>query len=92
MWDFTDTQQGALRYEYVDDTEGLWLKRSSWSLTYTQNMTVGNHIKIRPEIRYNHYNVPSDEEVVFSTFGGPGGESIVGDNELIVGVGVEYVF
>ncbi len=91
MWDFTDAQQGALRYEYVDDTEGLWFGYSMWSLTYTQNIMISNHIMIRPEIRYNKFNVSDDEEIAFIDNGDPD-SNITDDSETIIGVGFEYVF
>ncbi len=81
MWDFTDTQQGALRYEYVDDTDALYFGYKMWSLTYTQNMTIRNHLMIRPEIRYNKFG----KDISF-------GSKNTGDRETIVGVGLEYVF
>ncbi len=90
MWDFTDTQQGAFRYEYVDDTEGLWFGHSMWSLTYTQNITIRDHVMIRPEIRYNKFNLPSGEEINFIDNGVD--KSITDDSEFIVGAGVEYIF
>ncbi len=91
MYDFTDAQQGAFRYEYFDDTDGAKaFGGSMYSLTYTQNMTVRENLLIRPEVRYNHYSIPStpgaDDPLT------PGGKGNTADDETIIGVGVEYVF
>lgn len=87
MWDFTDTQQGAFRYEYFDDTDGAKaFGYSMWTLTYTQNMKIRENLMIRPEIRFNKFNRPTDE---MATYGDKGHRS---NNETIAGVGVEYVF
>ena len=89
MYDFTDNQMGAVRYEYFDDQDGAkFFGHSLWTLTYTHNITIHDNLMIRPEIRYNKYNVPSSEEYTHNT--GDGGGTF--DSETILGVGVEYVF
>ncbi|MGR3174035.1 MAG: outer membrane beta-barrel protein [Candidatus Scalindua sp.] len=93
MYDFTDRQQGALRYEYFDDTDGArFFDISMWSLTYTQNITVAENLMIRPEIRYNSYsdNTSTSTGTVGSLT--PGDKGNTADSETIIGVGVEYVF
>jgi acetyltransferase-like isoleucine patch superfamily enzyme len=89
MYDYTDNQQGALRYEYFDDQDGAkFFGHSLWTITYTHNITVADNLLIRPEVRYNKYNLPDSEEQTnnatdpVTTF----------DDEVIIGVGVEYVF
>ncbi len=88
MYDFTDAQQGAFRYEYFDDTDGAkTFGYSMWTLTYTHNITISDHLLLRPEVRYNKFNVPKGENVLTN---GDKGRSA--DNETILGVGIEYVF
>ncbi len=85
MYDFTDRQQGAFRYEYFDDSDGVkGFRDSMWSLTYTHNMTIHENVLIRPEIRYNKYNGADQLS--------PGDKGNTADSETIIGVGVEYVF
>jgi hypothetical protein len=87
MYDFTDNQMGALRYEYFDDQDGVKaFGHSMWSLTYTQNMTVRENLMLRPEIRYNSYNIPDAEEP------GHGDKGNTFDSEFILQFGAEYVF
>jgi maltoporin len=94
MYDWTDNQMGALRYEYFDDTDGArFFGISMWSLTYTHNITIAENLMIRPEIRYNSYS-----DVTSSTIAPTRGALLSGDkgndasSETIIGVGVEYIF
>jgi hypothetical protein len=87
MYDWTDAQQGALRYEYWDDQDGAkGFGYSLWTITYTHNITIADNLMIRPEIRYNKYNLPESDEQTH----GDGDTTF--DDETILGVGVEYVF
>ena len=87
MYDFTDSQQGALRYSYFDDTDGARaFGRSIWDITYTQNMKVRENLLLRPEVRYIKHNVPGDEEP------GVGDRGNTADSEFIFTFGTEYVF
>ncbi len=89
MYDYTDNQQGAFRYEYFDDSDGAKaFGYSMWSLTYTHNITIAENLLIRPEVRYNKYNVQESEEISH----GPAHKSLTNDNETILALGVEYVF
>lgn len=95
MYDFTDNQQGAFRYEYFDDDDGAkGFGISMYSLTYTHNITIAENLLIRPEVRYNKYNVSQGQEEA-----GMGllrtkddGERLTNDDETILALGVEYVF
>jgi hypothetical protein len=90
MYDYTDSQQGALRYEYFSDDDGAkGFDYSLWTITYTHNITIADNIMFRPEIRHNHYNITQAEEDANFTHGDKGHTF---DKETIVGVGVEYVF
>ena len=88
MYDWTDNQQGALRYEYMDDADGARaFGYSINTLTYTHNVTVAENLMLRPEIRWNKHNT------------GDGREPAVGDkathtadSEVILTFGAEYVF
>jgi maltoporin len=87
MYDYTDNQMGALRYEYLDDTDAARaFGYSIWTLTYTHNITVAENLMLRPEIRYNKHNVPSNEEL------GVGDKGNTADSETILTFGAEYVF
>jgi hypothetical protein len=87
MYDFTDNQMGALRYEYFSDQDAAkGYGHSLWTTTYTHNITVADNLMIRPEIRYNKYNVPTADEKT----GGDKGNTF--DDEWIIGVGTEYIF
>ncbi len=87
MYDFTDAQQGAFRYEYFDDTDGAKAFGYSMStFTYTQNMKVREHLLIRPEIRHNKYNVGEGRAIAH----GDKGNTM--DSETILGIGAEYIF
>jgi hypothetical protein len=93
MYDFTDSQQGALRYEYFDDDDGAkFFGNSMWTVTYTQNMKIQENLLIRPEIRYNKYNVSDSQQNINGQGLAPGDKGNTADDEFIVGVGVEYVF
>ena len=93
MYDFTDTQQGALRYEYFDDTDGArFFDISMWSLTYTHNITVRENLLIRPEVRYNSYSDNTSTSTGTTGSLSPGDKGNTADSETILGVGVEYVF
>ncbi len=88
MYDYTDNQQGALRYEYFDDDDGAkFFGKSLWTVTYTHNITIHDNLLFRPEIRYNKYNGGTAGEV-------PSGGSTVNtaDDEVIIAFGTEYVF
>ncbi len=91
MYDFTDNQQGAFRWEYFDDTDGAKaFNMSMYSLTYTHNITIADNLMIRPEIRYNSYS-----DITSTTTGTVGRLSPNQgnhDDETILAVGVEYVF
>ncbi len=90
MVDLTDNQQGALRYEYYSDQDAAkGFGYSLWTLTYTHNISVGDNLMIRPEIRHNNYNIPQVIEDASFTHGDKGNTF---DNETIIGCGVEYVF
>ena len=102
MYDFTDNQQGAFRYEYFDDDDGAkGFGISMYSLTYTHNITIADNLMIRPEVRYNKYNVSDGQEEAGmglvhgqnddSTVQGTSGD-LTSDDEVILALGVEYVF
>jgi maltoporin len=91
MYDYTDNQQGAFRYEYFDDTDvAKGFGGSMYTLTYTHNVTIHENVLLRPEVRYNHYSIPStpgaDDPL------SPGDKGNTADDEWIIGVGAEYVF
>jgi hypothetical protein len=93
MFDFTDNQMGAVRYEYFDDTDGAKaFDISIWSLTYTHNITVADNLMIRPEVRYNSYS--QNTSTTTGTTGSltPGDKGHTADDETILALGVEYVF
>ena len=93
MYDYTDNQQGALRYEYFDDQDGAkWFGHSMWTVTYTHNITIQENLLLRPEIRYNKYNVSDSQRDVNGQGLAPGDKGNTADDEFIIGVGVEYVF
>ena len=93
MYDFTDNQQGALRYEYFDDDDGAkGFGISLWTVTYTHNITIADNLMLRPEIRYNKYNVSDgQEEAGGALTHGVDGE-FTADDETILAFGAEYVF
>jgi hypothetical protein len=87
MYDWTDTTMGALRYEYMDDTDAArTFGYSIWDLTYTHNMTVADNLMIRPEVRYIKHNTPESADP------GVGDRGNTADDETILTLGVEYVF
>jgi hypothetical protein len=89
MYDFTDNQMGALRYEYWNDADGAkGYGHTLWTLTYTHNITIADNLMLRPEIRYNNYNVETANEYTHDTDGANG----TFDDETILGMGVEYIF
>jgi hypothetical protein len=102
MYDYTDNQMGAFRYEYADDTDGAkGFGYSMWSFTYTHNITVADNLMIRPEVRYNHYaanpiqteRAANATEIVNTIAGEEGAkDQSRKDDETIIGLGVEYVF
>ena len=93
MYDFTDNQQGALRYEYFDDDDGAkWFGHSMWTVTYTQNMTIRENLLFRPEVRFNKYNVSDSQQDNMGMGLAPGDKGNTADSETIIGAGVEYVF
>jgi hypothetical protein len=88
MYDYTDNQQGAFRYEYFDDDDGTkGFGKSLWTVTYTHNITIHDNLMLRPEIRYNKYNGGTDGEV-------PSGGNVnnTEDDEVVFAFGTEYVF
>ena len=86
-YDYTDAQQGALRYEYFDDTDGARaFGYSIWDITYTQNMKVRENLMLRPEIRYIKHNAPDVHEPSVGDRGN------TADSEFIFTFGTEYVF
>jgi hypothetical protein len=99
MYDFTDNQQGALRYEYFDDTDNAKaFDISLWTLTYTHNITVADNVMIRPEIRYNSYSNNTTGTTGAEIGGGsvgalaPGDKGNRAEDETILAIGVEYIF
>jgi len=93
MYDFSDTQMGALRYEYFDDTDSAKaFDISIWSLTYTHNITIADNLMLRPEIRYNSYS--GNTSTTTGTVGSltPGDKGHTADDETILAFGVEYIF
>ena len=95
MYDYTDNQQGAFRYEYFDNTDGakapiIGPGGSMYTLTYTHNIKIHENVLLRPEIRYNKYAIPStpgaDDPLT------PGDKGNTADDEFIIGIGAEYVF
>jgi Putative beta-barrel porin-2, OmpL-like. bbp2 len=91
MYDYTDNQQGAFRYEYFDDTDGTkGFGGNMYTLTYTHNVTIHENVLLRPEVRYNHYSIPSTPGA--DDFLSPGDKGNTADDEWIIGVGAEYVF
>ena len=92
MYDFTDRQMGALRYEYMDDQDhARTFGYSIWDLTYTHNITVAENLMIRPEIRYiKHNTIEGDNEPAHGDT--DGGGTLNNDSETILTLGVEYVF
>ncbi len=93
MYDFTDNQMGAVRYEYFDDTDGAkGFDFSMWSLTYTHNITIAENLMIRPEVRYNSFS--QDTSTTTGTIGTlrPGDKGNDADNETVLALGVEYIF
>ncbi len=93
MYDFTDNQQGALRYEYFDDDDGAkGFGHSMYTITYTHNITIADNLLLRPEVRYNKYNVSdAQEEAGMGITHGMDGE-FTNDDETILAFGAEYVF
>ncbi len=91
MYDFTDNQQGAFRYEYFDDSDGAkGFGGSMYTLTYTHNITIAENVLLRPEVRYNKYAIPSTPDS--DDYLSPGDKGNTADDEFIIGVGAEYVF
>jgi maltoporin len=94
MYDWTDTQMGALRYEYMDDTDAArTFGYSIWDLTYTHNVTVAENLMIRPEVRYiKHNTTDTGAGASEPSHGKGGGDNFTNDDETILTIGVEYVF
>jgi hypothetical protein len=93
MYDFTDNQMGAFRYEYFDDDDGAkGFGHSMYTLTYTHNITIADNLLLRPEFRYNKYNVSNgQEEAGMGLIHGRDGE-FTNDDEIVLAFGAEYVF
>ena len=88
MYDFTDNQQGAFRYEYFDDSDGVkGFDQTMWTATYTHNITIHDNLMLRPEIRYNKYSGGDAKQI--ASGGNPNNRE---DNETIFAFGAEYVF
>ncbi len=93
MYDFTDNQQGAFRWEYFDDTDGAkGFDCSMYTLTYTHNITIADNLLVRPEIRYNRYSGVTSGTTGTTGQLTPGDNGSSHDDETILAVGVEYVF
>ena len=93
MYDFTDNQQGALRYEYFDDDDGAkGFGHSMYTITYTHNITIADNLMLRPEIRYNKYNVSDGQEEAGMGITHGIDSEFTNDNETILAFGAEYVF
>ncbi len=93
MYDFTDNQQGAFRYEYFDDDDGAkGFGHSMYTITYTHNITIADNLMLRPEVRYNKYNVSDGQEAAgMGLTHGIDGE-FTNDDEIVLAFGAEYVF
>jgi hypothetical protein len=93
MYDFTDNQQGAFRYEYFDDDDGAkGFGHSMYTITYTHNITIADNLMLRPEVRYNKYNVSdAQEDGGMGLTHGIDGE-FTNDDEIVLAFGAEYVF
>ncbi len=93
MYDFTDNQMGALRYEYFDDDDGAkGFGHSMYTITYTHNITIAENLMLRPEVRYNKYNVSdAQEEAGMGLTHGIDGE-FTADDEMVLAFGAEYIF
>ncbi len=88
MYDYTDNQQGAFRYEYFDDNDGAkGFDQTMWTVTYTHNITIHDNLLLRPEIRYNKYNGGTAGEVASG-----GSTTNTADDEVVFAFGTEYVF
>jgi hypothetical protein len=88
MYDYTDNQQGAFRYEYFDDDDGAkFFGQSIWTVTYTHNITIHDNLMLRPEIRYNKYNGGTSGEIPSG-----GNPANTADDEVVFAFGTEYVF
>jgi len=88
MYDFTDNQQGAFRYEYFDDDDGAKaFGISMWTLTYTHNITIHDNLMLRPELRYNKYSGGDAKQL--ASGGNPNNRE---DDETIFAFGCEYIF
>jgi hypothetical protein len=88
MYDFTDNQQGAFRYEYFDDSDGAkGFDQTMYTITYTHNITIADNLMLRPEIRYNKYSGGDAKQIASG-----GNPNNVEDNETIFAFGAEYIF
>ena len=88
MYDWTDNQNGALRYEHMNDSDGaraFGYSISTW--TYTHNITIADNLMLRPEIRHNIHHISEDRE---PNVGDNAEHS--NDSETILTFGAEYVF
>ena len=93
MYDFTDNQQGALRYEYFDDDDGAkGFGHSMYTITYTHNITIADNLMLRPEIRYNKYNVSDGQEEAGMGLTHGVDSEFTSDDETILAFGAEYIF
>jgi maltoporin len=93
MYDFTDNQMGAFRWEYFDDTDNAKaFDMSAYSLTYTHNITIADNLMIRPEIRYNSYSKNTGNAQNEKGNLSPGDKNNEADDETVLALGVEYIF
>ena len=93
MYDYTDNQQGAFRYEYFDDDDGAkGFGHSMYTITYTHNITIADNLMLRPEIRYNKYNVSDGQEEAGMGLTHGVDSEFTSDDETILAFGAEYIF
>jgi hypothetical protein len=104
MWDFTDTQMGAFRYEYFANNDGAKDANvtysganqvgggSWWTMTYTHNFTVADNLMLRPEVRYNNYSHSVRPDIIGGSLGAGDKGHTGADDEWILAFGAEYIF
>jgi hypothetical protein len=104
MYDFSDTQMGAFRYEYFDNTDGAkdanvtydangQVGGGSWyTVTYTHNFTVADNLMLRPEVRYNNYSHTVRPDIIGGALDAGDKGHTGADDEWILAFGAEYVF
>ncbi len=93
MYDFTDNQQGAFRGEYFDDDDGAkGFGYAMYTLTYTHNITIHDNLMLRPEIRYNKYDVSNSQRRNGDALVHGNAGEFTADDEIVFAFGAEYVF